>query len=372
MADFPSRADLFEVGKGVLLAGNSLLDPAAIDVEGHPANIIVQVGASMAEEVARAGSVLERSLYLDTAGGVGDATLDALVWDRYGLVRQGAAPSLGSVTMTRPSAAAGAVSVPAGTVLVSTGGVRFETTETATFGTGGLGPVTVGVRSALAGAGQRATAGTITAFAESPEDASIQVTNAETTAGDADAETNEELVDRARRYFSNAARGTLSAIEYGARQVPGIRFAVATELTNLAGEPIRAVKVQVADRLGECSAALSMAVRAELMHWRPCGMSVQVVAASVTYVEVVIGITTKSGFDAGAVADQVRAAIVARLAHIQPGETLYHHVILSAAKSVTGALVGDDAVTEPETALAAASGQVYRTKPGLVTVTASA
>ncbi|MDP3940623.1 MAG: baseplate J/gp47 family protein [Deltaproteobacteria bacterium] len=369
MADFPSRDDLVQIGKDEITSGNSQIDPSAVDIKGHPANIIVHTGASMAEEVARQGLVLERAQYLDTAGDVSAATLDELIWDRYGLVRQGATPSVGEVRFSRPTAGYGAITVSAGTVLVSTGGVRFQTTADASFGAAATGPVTAPIRSVQSGAGQKATAGTITAFEAQVDDTSVVVTNPEGTAGDADAESNTEFVARARNFFPAAAKGTLPAIEYGAKQVDGVAFAVATEVTEPDGAPARYIKLQVADKDGASSSALTDAVALALREWRCGGMRVEVIGATVTKVAITIAIITKSGFDPAAVADQVKAAIVAALDALGPGETLYYSTIVAAAQQVPGAIVPNDAVTAPATALQPDDGEVFRTELGLITVT---
>lgn len=371
MASFPSRSELVQIGADEIVAQNALIDPSVVGVEGHPANIITSVGAAMAEEIAYQGQQVEQAQYLDTAAKLGDVYLDRLVYDRYGLVRNGATPSVGSVAFSRPSAAHGAISLPAGTVLVSDDGIRFLTINEASFGAAALGPVSVGVRSVLAGAGQRATAGTIEAFETTPDDSSITVTNAAATAGDDDGESNASLAERARRYFPNAARGTLTAVEYGALQVAGIKVAVASEVTTPQGDPARYCKIQVADRLGESTAELGDAVELELRKWRPCGMRVEVVRASVTYIAIALQIATLSGFDPSAVRSQVKAAIVSALSALKPGATLWHHIILDAAKKVPGAVVEDGAVTTPATALTATDDQVYRTKLELIDITSA-
>lgn len=366
MADAPTHGDLVAVAADEMLANNSLLDEAALQVEGHPLHIIVNVAAAMGFEVARQLVAVERQMFLDTASG---ADLDRLVYDRYALTRLEAAPSRGVVSFSRATAAYGAITLPAGTVLVSTSGVRFETIDAADFGGSATGPVTANVRSVLAGAGQRASASTITAFETKPGDTTITVTNAAATTGDDDAETDARLRERARRYFENAARGTLSAIEYGALQVAGVRFAVATEITTLAGEPARWVRLQVADRLGESNAALTTEVEAALDDWRPAGMHAEVVGATVTYVTISLALTVSSAYDTTAVEAAVKAAVVAALDDFAPSQTLHHSDLIAAAKAVAG--VVDASVTLPATAVAPTTTEVLRTRTDLVTITSS-
>lgn len=363
MADAPTHGDLLAIARAEMLANNSLLDVDVLDIEGHPAHILANVNAALASEVVRQVVAVERQMFIDTASGT---DLDRLVYDRYALTRLEAAPSRGTVQLSRPTAAYGAISVAAGTVLVSTSGIRFELVEPADFGGGATGPITANVRSVLAGAGQRASASTITAFETQPADATIVVTNAAATAGDADAETDPQLRERARRYFENAARGTLSAIEYGALQVPGIRFAVATEITTLSGEPARWVRLQVADRLGQSTAALTAEVEDALDDWRPAGMHVEVVGATVTYVTIAIALTVSSAFDTTSVEAAVKSAVVAALDGFAPSQTLHHSDIIAAAKAVAG--VVDASVTLPVTAVAPATTEVLRTRVELVSI----
>lgn len=364
MADLPTHADLVQIAKAEILAGNALIDADVVDIEGHPASIVVNTGAAMASEVTRQTTIAEKNLYLDTAKG---SDLDRLVWDRYAMTRNEAAPSLGTVSFSRATAAYGAITLAAGTRLRTATGIEFETLSAGSFGSSATGPVTVRVRSVLAGAGQRAAAGEIAQFVTTPADSSITVINSTITAGDADAETNPELRERARRYFENARRGTKAAIEYGALTVAGIRFAVATEVTEVDGTPASWVRLQVADRLGSSNATLTAAVQTALTEWRAYGIDVEVIGALVTYVTIALTLTTKTGYDQDAVIALVKAAIVAKLDAFDPGQTLYPSDIVAATKGVAG--VVECTVTTPAAALAAGTTEALRTQLARITVT---
>lgn len=363
MANAPTHAELVEIARDEMAAGNSLLDPDVIDVEGHPANILVNVAAALGHEVGRQLTLAERQLQLDSAAG---EDLDRLVWNNWGVYRHGAAPSVGSVQITRPSAAYGAITIASGTVLLAEDGTRFELTEDAVFSGAALGPVTADIRSVLAGAGQAASEDTITAFETTPLDSSLLVTNAEDTAGDADAETDPEFRERVRFLFLNSRRGTLKALEYGAKTVAGVRFAVATEVTTPGGIPFRKARLQVADRNGQSNVALVAAVTSALEEWRAAGIYVQVLGGTVTFVDIGIALEVDSEYDSGLVADAVRVAVVAALNQLAPGETLYHSTIIAACKAVPG--VVDATVTDPVAALVPDEDETLRTRSELIDI----
>lgn len=159
MADFPNQNDLFRIERDEILIRNSRLSRESVEREGTDVNILLAASAAAADEVVGQLTDVCAGNFLDAASG---QSLDRLVFDRYGLTRKPAAPSLGSVefstTVNNPSA----FTIPAGAIVQTTDGIQFQVTSSTTFPSGTTGPIIVPVRSILAGIGQQAAIGTIT------------------------------------------------------------------------------------------------------------------------------------------------------------------------------------------------------------------
>lgn len=228
--DLPSRLDLYLVGRDYVVQRAKGINPAQVDTVGSDANIIVASAAHVAYQVILQLGFGIATLLVDTAEG---DDLDRLSWDRYQLTRKGAASALGTVRFFRTTVVGGAGTVPQETNLVTLSGVQYITTTDATFGAADL-EATAQVRAVQAGASTQVGANTIRKIGPLPTglpvfDASVQVTNDAPTAGGADAEDDDTYRARIRDFWRTARRGTLSAIEFGAKTVPGVESATATE-----------------------------------------------------------------------------------------------------------------------------------------------
>lgn len=355
MPDLPTYDDLFRVARDEALARNGALTRDAIERAGSDANILTAGTAAVGDELSGQLAVVAAGLYLDSAKG---AALDRLVFDHYGLTRKPAAAALGSVQFTSAGGATAAFAIPAGTRLQTADGTAYVTTEAAAFPLAGLGPVTVAVRSVLAGAAQQAKVGTITSLLSqltgAPGD--LAVTNAVATAGAADEESDDSLRDRARRFFTTARRGTRAAIEAAALAVPGVVRASAIETLDGYGRPTKSAQLVVADAFTDAlaqlnqdppayqtqSQVLASNVFAALDDVRGCGIFVDVRVAQVVLQPVQLGLRFAAGASVDAVALQARAAVVAAINQLAPGATLTRAAIRGALATVPGLLVSAD------------------------------
>lgn len=373
--DRPSFQDLFRIGRDELLARNPRL--TAVDREGSDANAIVAAGAAQAEEVLSQAVAVEAASFLDSAQG---DDLDRLVYDRYGLVRQPASAALGAVEFSIGTGGA-AFTIPAGTKLQTLDGVQFETTLSALFPALSTGPVSAPVRSVLAGASQQAGIGTITrlvaAVSGAPSD--LAVTNAYATAGAADQESDAQLRDRARRFWSTARRGTLRAIEQAALGVTGVRSATAIEALDGGGRPARFCYLVIADQYTDQLAMLTPpatyqvqaqqlanAVYLALEDVRPAGVYVQVQVAQVILQSVVLYLAFAAGSDTESLAIQARAAVVNQINSLAPGAPLIRANLLTALASIPGIIVSASTVASPAGDVYPGPGQVLRSTLALV------
>lgn len=382
--DLPTWTDLFRIGRDEVLTRNSSLSRDAVEREGMDANAMVAAGAAMGDECLNQLAYLVASVFLDSA--LKDA-LDRLVFDRYGLVRKSASASVGSVQFLTPTASATTFTIPQGVVVQTTSGVQFITTESAIFAIGTEGPLTVAVRSALAGAGQNAKVGAITSIVSQISGApgTLTVSNQFATAGDADAEEDDDLRDRARKFFVAARKGTLPALEAAALNVGGVKKAAAFEVLDGLGRPARLVQLVVTDAFTQQFADLSVVppgyptqsqllatnVFNGLSDTRAAGIFVAVYVANVILQPIQLALAFVAGADVSTVALMARAAAANYLNALAPGKPLVVEDLQAALKLVSGLSYTGKEVVLPAGNVVPKPLQVLRTTLGLVSAVAS-
>jgi len=372
--DLPTFDQLFAIGKDEITSRNSKLDPSEVDRRGSDVNIINAVGSAMAEEILRQLFTSYNDLFLDPAV---DDGLDRLAFDRYGLGRQGASQSRGAVAFSRATAGEGAGTIPIGTRLISEDGIEFDTTTTASFGAVALGPITANVKSVKAGVDTNVVASQITQISSAIFDGTITVTNSAATTGGADQETDDEFKNRVRKFFPNARRGTLEAIELGALSVDGVRLAKAVERTDESGIPSRWVDLLIGDIDGSSNATLVSEVELILDDYRAAGIYVDVIGATIQNQTIVLRVAGyESGFDADAVDEEIKSSLVLEVNKLQINDTLYKNNLIKVAASIEGAIIDEDALTNdglspaqlPLTDITPTFGNVVRTNDSLITI----
>jgi uncharacterized phage protein gp47/JayE len=379
MADFLTFDDLFRAARDEVLARNAKLSKEAVEREGSDANVLIAAACAAIDECVGQMASVSAASFLDSARG---KALDRLVFDRYGLVRKPASPALGLVSFSTTATNPTAFSIPAGTLLQSTDGIQFVTTASDTFPAGTTGPVTIPVRSILAGAGQQTKAASITNIVSriTGAPATLTVTNTVATAGATDEETDDLLRERARRFYATAQRGTLSAIEQAALTVAGVQKAVAFEAIDSSGRPARFVMLVVSDAFTESLADLStspatyaaqsqqlaLSVFNALSDVRPAGVYVQVQVAQVVMQAVQLQLSFQAGVDYESVALEARSVIVGHINELAPGQNLIIAEMLEKLRRVTGLIITGGEIIAPAGNVMVKPLQALRTDLSLV------
>lgn len=384
MPDLPTFSDLFRIARDEILSRSAKLSRDAVEREGMDANILVAGACAAADEVVGQLTTLSAGLFLDSAR---KEALDRLLFDRYGLVRKPAAAAIGSVQFSTATASLTTFSIPKNVYLSTADGKQFVTTESTIFSAGSTGPLTVAVRSVLAGADQNVKALTInniiTAISSAPSN--LTVTNPYATAGADDAESDSAFRERGRRFFTTARRGTVAAIEAAALGVSGVRSATAFEVIDAIGRPARLVQLVVADAFTEQfanldsipatyevqSQGLASSVFDGLADVRPAGVFVQVVVANVVLQAIQLALTFVAGADVNSVALQARAAVVNYVNGLSPGDTFVPANMLAQLQTISGLLYTGKELVSPVGAVSAKPLQVIRTSLGLVSAVSS-
>lgn len=331
--------------------------------EGDITDAQIHGGAAMADAVLRFATLAFRDTFLD--GATGDA-LTILVNDHLNIQRAPATSSQGVMTFSRASAAAGAGTLTAGTTVATefdANGQEVRLTLDADVVFGALDLTQNGnVTAVETGRETNAEAGTVTRIIDSVFDATISVTNVNKVAGGNPEESDEELRERARTFWTTLRRGTVDALEFGSLTVDTVRVARAVEDTTSG-----ITTVYVSDLDGNSTAQMLAGVAAELTNWRCASSIVLVVGGTQLTTAVAVTIAQfRSGFDVAAAAADIQAAITARMQKLRVGETLYLDALIGAIIAVSPDEIYDVTITDPAADVVPSATQVIRA--GTITV----
>ena len=346
---FATRADLYSVGRAAIAATPGIkINPSVIDIPGSDLNIVVGTSSVMGEEVSARGAMALRGAFAELARG---PALDRVLYDRYGLFRFSAQPSTVDLMLSRPGPGALTGTISAGSACQTPDGTQFGLDVDVTWGAGQL-TATATATALQPGSGGNVAAGSITSWATSIFDPSITLTNPTPASGAIDAEQGTAgdvtFLGRSRGFFPTIARGTLSAIQFGARQVPGVAVATAIEIENpTTGYPAAIVVLTVGDQNGNASSSLLKAVANALLAYRALGIYVMVLGGVVFQQAVQWTLSFLSGTNEALAESRVRAVSVAVAQFLAPGATLLRSSLISAAQSVPGVIVGDSSLVTP-------------------------
>lgn len=379
---FPTRVDLFRAARDEILLQSALLLAAAVERDGTDANLLVAAGAAMGDKCVGQLISVAASLFLDSAT---NQALDRLVWDRYSMVRKPAAPGFVNLSFSTATPVATSFTIPIGTVIATSDGINYATVVATTIPNGSTGPVFVAATSVLAGADQQIGVGVLTNIVSQIAGAptNLAVTNGFASAGAADRETDDQLRDRARRFWTTSQLGTKAAIERGALSVPGVIRATALEVLDGNSRPGRWVMLVVADGFTDAlanlnqrtpsyaaqSQALAVSVFNTLDAYRCDGMFVQVVVAQVSLIQVTLALTFAAGVDTLSVANQARAVVANYVNTLNPGASFVPSQALAALTQVAGLIITGNEIAAPVGTIVPKTLQVLRTTVELIGAT---
>lgn len=357
-----TRLDYYEIGRNYLRTHAKRIDPGQVDVQGSDANLFVGSTSYMAFAVHRQMGERFGALWLD---GCDDEDLDRWGFDRYRLLRKGASPGRTSLVFRRPTAGVGAGLIDVGRKFRTEDGIEYLTTQPAAFTATSLS-VSVFARAVNAGKDYQVGANTIRKpSAGTLFDRSITVTNLEAAAGGENRESNDVFRERIRDFWRAMSRGTIGAIEYGARTVPGVESASATEVTD-GGRPARLVMLYVADSSGVSSTALQTSVDYELDEWRGAGINVLLFGGQPQMIDGIgLRLRFRAGVDTVTLGEQIRSAIVEYVNSLGLNQTLYRGNLAAVLTRYlnSGLIPTSDTIVYPIGDLVPASARTLRIRP---------
>jgi uncharacterized phage protein gp47/JayE len=364
--------DLFSVGRAYVLTRATRVQPEQVDVQGSNVNLIVGSTSEVAFYLVKQLAYQIARLFIDSAKG---EDLDRLAWDRYQLVRKGAAPAQTYLTFSRPTADAGGGTIPgavagvAGAIVLSLTNAQYVLTQDATFGASDLTVSGIAARAVLAGKDYQVGANYLTKLRDTPFDPTITVTNPDAAWGGEDREDDDTFRARIRNFWSAARRGTLAAIEFGATTVDGVVSAHAIEALDGLGTPAGAVTLYIADSSGGASAAQGAAVLLALEEWRAAGIPVAVVtgAPQMTSVQYSLKFTPRA--DTVGLTSIILAATVGFVNGLPVNTPLTRAALFSLLQRYTenGLLPDDTSIVVPAGDVVPDAGRSLRAQPEDVT-----
>jgi uncharacterized phage protein gp47/JayE len=304
--------------------------------------------------------------------------LSRWVADRYAIERFGATAAVVSLTFSRTTTTA-EVTINAGTVVTDQAGTIQFLTDIDLVLPIGVASGSVDATSSASGKDQQAAAGTLTVISGSKPQSDLTVTNVQAAAGGNDSETDAEFRSRARGIFVNARRGTLSAIEQGAFNVPQVRNAAVYEFRQPDGCQTGIVGVVISDSTGNCNDTVVELVEQELENWRGAGIYVVVEAATPILRPIALTPFYEPGQATPAVRSLIKQTVTARINTLKanaapsaaeaPADSwLTPGIVEQAALAVAG-VAGIIEVTAPAGIEKPNSGERFLTTEGLVEVT---
>jgi uncharacterized phage protein gp47/JayE len=352
----PSWQDYYDVGLYTL----QVRRPSLVVYPGDVTDAVVAGTATTAMTLQGYGAGRFKICFLD---GAFDDDLTALCHDK-GVDRELGAQSVGQVTFSRVAATLGAGTIPAGTQVAtepdSTGTFQTFTTNTdLVFGVLDL-TKTVDAKCVVIDVVGNVAFNTVDRILNISLlwDSSLTVVNADKFSGGAPEESDPDLRDRTRQFWITQARGTIDALSYAARLVPGVqRVSVVVDDSGV-------VTVYVADLEGNSNQAMADAVAAVIEGppaWRDAADIVTVIGASLVTVTITLTLAVRVGVDVTTLLDRIRSAVIAAVNQLQPGDTLYRDLISAAARAVDQDSIVSVLVVTPAVDLVPAASQAIAT-----------
>ena len=247
------------------------------------------------------------------------------------LTRLPAEKAEGVLRFSAPSAVVTDYEIDAGSTAMTSGGVRFETTEKAVLATGET-YVDVPARAVEAGAAGNAVAGAVHIMSAYP----VGVTRCENPAafsGGSDEESDEKLRERVLASFKRLPNGANAAFyEQEAMRFAGVAAAKAVGRARGIGT----VDVYVSTHAGVPEAALMQEIAEDLQKKREIAVDVQVKVPVKKTVNVSAELTAEPGWTMQEVTDAARAALAAHFTGERLGESVYTAKLASILYGVEG------------------------------------
>lgn len=358
MAVAPTFNELEQIGR----AEQILSRPDLQVLPGDISEMLIKAAAAMADKCVEHSAAAFRETFLDGAHG---QALTDLVNDHWDLQRNEAVKSTGTQSFTRVGATGPAGTIPTGTVVGTVANPNgedflFVTDAALTFALDEQGPKTVGITAQVAGRESNVpTLGPVNRVLDTLYD-SFTTINTTLMVGGSPEESDPELRQRAREYPSTLRRGTLPALEFGAKTILGVKISSGFEDAN------GLVTIYVSDIDGNASLQMVDAVQVELdLNWKCAGVVLSVLAGTPILINIDYSLTVRPGTNVTELEPTIAAAVAGTMNKLKQGEILSLSKIQTAIENVDVDNITKVAVNTPLADIDPTDGQVIR--PGTIT-----
>lgn len=264
------------------------------------------------------GENVYNSAYLDTATG---QSLDNVVY-LNGITRKAAVAATGTVTFSRETATAEAITIPEGTrVSNQDGTVIFATTVEGVIPANGTS-VNIAAACTVGGISGNVAAAAIQYMVDTVPGVDA-VTNAAAFADGADKEADSLLRARTVSYAPEA-RGTMTAIKNALTAISGVIAVIVSE--NTTAHTISAIVYGGTD--ADITAALE--------EYRPCGILASFSRPVTISIAITVTVSKKTGYTVAAVSATVAAAITAYFTALTLSTDIYYSEAAAAILQAEG------------------------------------
>lgn len=325
----PSYDDFFQAGLRAVRIRPSKFSAKLAEQDESTANTVMNIAATMMDETALMLDTAISENAFGPAMRMGGAVLDRLALDRYGddfEPRKTASQAVAVLYVRRLGTEGCALPRNSrAATAASENGLIFRTANDLVFAPGVLGPLAVFATCTTAGPTGNVVAGKINNLLDKPlEDPTMSVINNEPAAGGLPREEEGQFGGRIRGYWRAARKGTKGAVQYQAEITDGVVSATVDEIINpfTASAAFRG-SIIVADTNGSANAALAARVLGRMDEARGLGVPVFVSGSVPVEVSIeVTGIVFAANTATSELLEKIRAAIVATVNALRPGESL--------------------------------------------------
>ena len=300
--------------------------------------------------------------------------------------------AVGTVTFSITSPATAAITIPSGTQVSTISSANesekiYTTNNQVAIGIGQTS-VDADVTCTVPGAIGNTGTGTITTLKNTINGVET-VTNAEPVSGGSERETEEQRRIRFIEYVSTLSRGTIAAVEYGAKTsmifneagevVETVANAVVYEpFMHDANEPVGVFRIYIYNGYGDTSDELVAAAQqavdgyvtesgTKIPGWKAAGVICQMLKATETTLDITASVLIRSGYDTGSIENLVITAFDQYIGAIGIGKPFIYNELIERIMGIDG--VYNCSVTVPVGDMTPQFNEVYISGEKVITVT---
>ncbi len=288
----------------------------------------------------------------------------------FNFTKQAAQAAAGEVVFSR-TGTADTINIPIGTIVSTTDGTQFATTEAATISAGNTSSAATSILAVVAGRTGNVPANTITIIV-TPISGVDAVDNSASTTGGQDEETDAEFLSRFQEFIAGLGKANVEGLVATAKGVTGVRSASVIE--HFPPSSSYNATVYIDDGAGNASAELVSEVTAALVGdgtaaspgSKAAGVHLQVLAPTKVAVAVNVTVTDDGTVFQTTISYQIKQAIMNYVNNLEIGQSVIRNKLIDVIMSVTG--ISDIILTTPSGNTTIGAGQIARIADYAITI----